>query len=356
MRAVLIKLLDGREKAVAEIITAEAMNTLARASGGVMRELIRLFRDATRIVRLREVTPIDEAIAQDAVGRKQQEIAPRLNTQHREALRLVLQKGTLKGLAPTRGGHIVQMRMADIFIPLQAEPEQEHDRLRDGMATFTFPEGPITVQFTEGTAEIISARESAGKYTARLLGIPPHTLMVVGPTGTQSVTLVDQWMSYRRVSPEGWDVQETLQTLLPEIAWHLHATTSTGLIGEQALHTLLVATLRTSNPRLGEQDAHTRAAQFRRNVSEFSGIFLERGLDQDGRGFYGFLHLTFEEYFAAVHLAEQWHREGEHVLTPLLHNARWTEVLLLAGGRLSVEKRPSCGPCSAIISRSVGPI
>jgi hypothetical protein len=55
---------------------------------------------------------------------------------------------------------------------------------------------------------------------------------------------------------------------------------------------------------------------------------------QDGRGLYGFLHLTFEEYFAAVHLAEQWLQGGTHVLTPLLHNPRWTEVLLLAVGRL----------------------
>jgi hypothetical protein len=49
------------------------------------------------IARLRDITQIDEAIAQEAIGRKQQEIAPRLNTQHREALRLVLQKGTLSG-------------------------------------------------------------------------------------------------------------------------------------------------------------------------------------------------------------------------------------------------------------------
>lgn len=147
-------------------------------------------------------------------------------------------------------------------------------------------------------------------------------------------TLVDQWMSYRRVNPEGWDAQETLQTLLPAIAWHLHSTTSSGLIGEQELHILLVATLRQHNPRLSEQDAHTCAAQFRRNVSEFSGIFLERGLDQDGRGLYGFLHLTFEEYFAAVQLADQWQRGGQRVLKPLLHNSRWTEVLLLAVGHL----------------------
>ncbi|MBI3796776.1 MAG: hypothetical protein HY268_07390 [Deltaproteobacteria bacterium] len=151
-----------------------------------------------------------------------------------------------------------------------------------------------------------------------------------------SETLVDQWMSHRRVNPEGWDVHETLQILLPAIAWHLHSTTSSGLIGEHELHRLLVETLQQHEPRLSKQEAHSRASQFRRNVSEFSGIFLERGLDQDGRGLYGFLHLTFEEYFAALRLADQWEREadkgrrdGDQVLTPLLHNPRWTAARAL---------------------------
>jgi predicted NACHT family NTPase len=148
-------------------------------------------------------------------------------------------------------------------------------------------------------------------------------------------TLVDQWMNQRRVSPEGWDVHETLQVLLPATAWHLHSTTSSGLIGEQELHNLLVETLQQHDPRLSENAAHSRASQFRRNVSEFSGIFLERGLDQDGRGLYGFLHLTFEEYFTAVHLADKWEREGKSVLKPLLHDPRWSETILLTAGLLS---------------------
>ncbi len=146
-------------------------------------------------------------------------------------------------------------------------------------------------------------------------------------------TLVDQWMSERRVIPEEWDVPETLDVLLPAIAWHLHRTTSSGLINEQDLHDLLVKTMRQHEPRLSEQDAHRRAAQFRRNVAEFSGIFLERGLDKERRSLYGFLHLTFEEYFAAVRLGELWDREGSQVLKPLLHDPRWVEIILLAAGR-----------------------
>lgn len=146
-------------------------------------------------------------------------------------------------------------------------------------------------------------------------------------------TLVDEWMSERRVIPEGWDAQETIDILLPAIGWHLHRTSSSGLIGEQELHELLVNTMKHHEPRLSESEAQSRAALFRRNVNEFSGISLERGLDKDGRGLYGFLHLTFEEYFAAVRLCEVWDREGNEALKPLLHNPRWTEIVLLAAGR-----------------------
>src|SRR5262245_3801190 len=147
-------------------------------------------------------------------------------------------------------------------------------------------------------------------------------------------TLVDQWMSHRRVSPEGWDASETMQLLLPTVAWHPHHTTSTGLIGQAALHSLLVNVLQQHDPGMSERDAHARTSQFRRNVSEFSGIFLERGLDHDGRSIYGFLHLTFEEYFAALCLADKWQREGKHVLKPLLHSPRWNEIILLTAGHL----------------------
>src|SRR5262249_55716800 len=148
-------------------------------------------------------------------------------------------------------------------------------------------------------------------------------------------TLVDQWMSQRRVSPEGWDAQQALRLFLPTIAWHIHHTTASGLIGHERLQSLLVEALQRDDPGASKLDAHARVSQFLRNVSEFNGIFLERGLDQHDRGLYGFLHLTFEEYFAALYLADKWQREGDGVLKPLLHDPRWTEITLLTAGHFS---------------------
>ncbi len=147
-------------------------------------------------------------------------------------------------------------------------------------------------------------------------------------------TLVDNWMNARRVTPDDWDPEAALKVLLPEIAWHLHTQASGGLIGQDDLQSLLVETMSNYNRRLSEAEGHTQASQFRRNVSEFSGVFLERGLDETGRGLYGFLHLTFEEYFASIKLKDKWRREGDSILKPLLHQPRWTEVILLCAGNM----------------------
>ena len=115
---------------------------------------------------------------------------------------------------------------------------------------------------------------------------------------------------------------------------------------------LLVEMLLRYDPNLSENEAHTRASQFRRNVSEFSGIFLERGLDQDDCGSYGFLHLTFEEYFAALRLADIWEREGNSVLKPLLDDPRWTEAILLTAGHFGEFSRYPAHSLCAHDSRS----
>ena len=97
MREVVAKRLETQSKAVDEIIVPEALELLARTSGGVMRELIRYFREAARFAQLRNLLKIDLPIAQDVVNRQQQAIALRLNLDHRESLRQVLQQGALSG-------------------------------------------------------------------------------------------------------------------------------------------------------------------------------------------------------------------------------------------------------------------
>ncbi len=79
------------------MIAPEALSLLARMSGGVMREFVRYIRDGATTAQLLGAERIDEEVARRVVARHQQEIAPRLNLGHREAIKRVLTQGALSG-------------------------------------------------------------------------------------------------------------------------------------------------------------------------------------------------------------------------------------------------------------------
>ncbi len=80
-------------------------------------------------------------------------------------------------------------------------------------------------------------------------------------------------------------------------------------------------------------EARVLSREMLRTIGEHTGFFIERGVDQSGQSVYGFLHLTFAEYLAARHLAEQW-SSGLLALEKYAHDARWHEVLLLMAGHV----------------------
>jgi hypothetical protein len=97
MRKVVTKRFEARGKAVDPLVTPPALDVLVRMSGGVMRELVRSFREAATFAQLRDKMQIDETIARDVLNQRRQSIAPQLNAEHRQALQRVLREGTLSG-------------------------------------------------------------------------------------------------------------------------------------------------------------------------------------------------------------------------------------------------------------------
>ena len=97
MRQMVAKRLEARGHRVDDLITPHALEVLARMSGGVMRELVRYFRDAATFAQLRDTRQIDDAIVQSVIQQQQQEMAPRLTVDHRDVLRSVLRHGVLGG-------------------------------------------------------------------------------------------------------------------------------------------------------------------------------------------------------------------------------------------------------------------
>ncbi|AUX47310.1 uncharacterized protein SOCE26_088280 [Sorangium cellulosum] len=79
------------------------------------------------------------------------------------------------------------------------------------------------------------------------------------------------------------------------------------------------------------QQAQDKAALFFKDMRHFAGLLAERGQDA-----FGFLHLTFQEYFAGRALARMEPDERWVILKENLHRPRWREPILLCAGQLGI--------------------
>jgi hypothetical protein len=79
------------------------------------------------------------------------------------------------------------------------------------------------------------------------------------------------------------------------------------------------------------REAEEKALRFLQEMRQMSGLLVERGHDA-----FGFLHLTFQEYFAGRALARLGEEERWRTVYPHLHDPRWREPILLCAGRLGV--------------------
>ncbi len=77
--------------------------------------------------------------------------------------------------------------------------------------------------------------------------------------------------------------------------------------------------------------ADKRTEDFLQTVRGETGILIERGKDR-----YGFLHLTFEEFFAALELEREKEDKRSAFIKAHLHEPRWREVILLTVGTFGI--------------------
>ena len=90
-------------------------------------------------------------------------------------------------------------------------------------------------------------------------------------------------------------------------------------------------------PTVAERRAE--AKRFLELIQIEAGLIVERGIDENGEALYGFVHRTFQEYFAAADVYERYLQEDNStVITQFLiehlHNPHWNEVILLLFGKL----------------------
>ncbi|WP_235526269.1 tetratricopeptide repeat protein [Nostoc piscinale] len=143
-------------------------------------------------------------------------------------------------------------------------------------------------------------------------------------------TLTEDWQLGKKLpdAPRVVLKETEVVELLAPLAYWMHEEKPSGLVTQSEVEEKLAAKLAELNDAEPESDSVRQAVgEFLRKVRETTGLFVERM-----PGFYGFMHLTFEEYFAARYIADKEQSEILELIQKHLHEPRWNEPLLLALG------------------------
>ena len=150
---------------------------------------------------------------------------------------------------------------------------------------------------------------------------------------TATVTLLRDWNLER--GAKGAVIDDVKATsLLGPVAFYIHENRPSGFLSKGETENKLAGIMAAERGEaLDRPSTETREAvhHFLETVREHSGLFVERG-----EGLYGFMHLTFEEYFTARHLVSRSAHARDQILK-YLHLPRWREPILLAVGSLSKQ-------------------
>jgi len=167
-------------------------------------------------------------------------------------------------------------------------------------------------------------------------------------------TMLSSWNRARglgRPPARDLDVVEMVRVLAPLALWMHETSPGVGLVKQGDLRRKLAQIYQAR----GEQAPERAAWQFIADVREHAGLLLERGA-----GRYGFIHLTFEEYLAAMGIARLGQRNIElivDILAAHVGDAAWREVALLTIGHLGVIQQweqVSSDVVKALIEREPG--
>lgn len=185
----------------------------------------------------------------------------------------------------------------------------------------------------------------------RSLAANPLLLTILAVMKRQGVTLPERraelYQTYIETLLRGWnlvrslagrstrdlDIVETLKVLAPLALWMHETSPGVGLVKEWDLHQKLERIYRER----GNENPEEATRHFLEDVREHAALLLDRGGRQ-----YGFIHLTFQEYLAAVALAQKGQQEIGSVVDALAAHVgepAWYEVSLLTIGYLGIVQK-----------------
>jgi HEAT repeat protein len=151
-------------------------------------------------------------------------------------------------------------------------------------------------------------------------------------------TLAQTWRTSQGVRESALIKEDYLTPLLSKLAYWLHSHKPTGIATEREVYDVLGeewANLHDLewNPERPNVKIREETRKFLLAVREHTGLFVERAPKR-----YGFMHLTFEEYYAARYLVAR-SKIRATLIRRHLHNSRWDEPILLALSFIGLESR-----------------
>ena len=148
-------------------------------------------------------------------------------------------------------------------------------------------------------------------------------------------TLTEDWQLGKKLpdAPRVMLKETEVVELLAPLAYWMHEEKPSGVVSQEEVEENLAQKLAELNDDDPESETVRQAVgEFLRKVRETTGLFVERT-----PGFYGFMHLTFEEYFAARYIADNDQSEILQLIQKHLHEPRWDEPILLALGYYGIH-------------------
>ena len=162
-------------------------------------------------------------------------------------------------------------------------------------------------------------------------------------------TLARTWRRAQGVTQSALVEDHYLTPLLGKLAYWMHAHRPSGIASERDVYALLgreYARMKRLEWEEGGDNPEVVAEvrKFLVAVREHTGLFVERAPQR-----YGFMHLTFEEYYAARDLVARL-RDAPRRIREHLHDPRWDEPILLALGFVGLN---SAEEAAALVDTAV---
>lgn len=165
-------------------------------------------------------------------------------------------------------------------------------------------------------------------------------------------TLAHTWRPAQGVPTMALVEERYLTPLLGKLAYWIHLNKPTGIATEREVYEILGAEwarIRRLDLETQWEEIQGEVQKFLTAVREHTGLFVERAPKR-----YGFMHLTFEEYYAARHLVAR-RRDATKLIRRHLHDPRWEEPILLALGFVGLDYPEEAGELveTAILAQGV---